>query len=256
MESNDHNFEIIIGGVVALLVLIAFLIVYLNNVQNTSIRRLMKLLQPFDLSFTTINKQTYATGFIEKMWAAFSVAKVKKGKGTLIKMRIKLDLPLSAQFHISTDRARTFIMHHARKDPKSWPLVAGRFYVKVLNPIFTPEKIIEAFSRNTRLDMDTFEENYEGIVIYRLDTTLFELADKDLIQSAAEVKNGMVLFTHTMFTDALTPDAFNEFVYESVKLARQVEKDLRPICPSTEEEDRKRAHVHKRLAARVAARKE
>jgi hypothetical protein len=255
MNGNESSFGIIIGGVVALLVFIGVLIYYLNNVQNTGIRRLMKLLQPFDLSFTTINKQTYATGFIEKMWVAFNVAKLKKGKGTLIKMRIKLDLPLSAQFHISTDRARTFVIHHARKDPKSWPFVAGKFYVKINNPVFAPEKIVEAFSRNTRLDIENFEDAYQGVVIYRLDTSLFEQADKDLIQSANEIKNSVVLFTHTMITDALTTDAFNEFVYESVKLAREVEKDLRPICPTTEDEERKRAHVHKRLAAKLAAKK-
>lgn len=255
MDIVKDTFAITMIGIVALLVLIGAMIYYLNNVQNTGAKRLIKLLQPFDLSFATINKQEYATGFIEKSWVAFHVAKVKKGKGLLIKMRTKLDLPSSAKFHISTDRARTFVIHNARKDPKNWPFVFGKFYVKVLNLDFTPEKIVETFARETRLAIDNFENTYQGVIVYTLDTSLFEHTDLDLTQGAPEVKNGIVLFTHVQLSASLSPDEFREFVYESVKLAKMVERDLRPICPTTDDEERKRAHAHKRLAAKLATKK-
>ncbi len=255
MNLDNTTFLLTMGGIILLLVGVGFMIYYLNNVQNTGTKRLIKFLRPYDLFFQEINKQEYATGFIEKGWVAINLVGSRRGEVTQIKMRLKLDVPLSAKFHIVSERARQFVVEHARKDPKNWPFVLGKFYVKTFSPDFAPEQIIESLSRETRVGIDTFENMYNGLVAYYMDGSLFEKADSDLMASAPEIKNSFILFTHITLTQQLTAEEFSEFMNETVKIAHLLEADLQKFLPVTEEEERRRNYAHKRLAAKVQKQK-
>jgi len=223
----------IIGG--ALIVIVAGATIYLNAVKDRVTPKLMKLLAPFEVSFNTYQKSTFAAGPIENARCTINILP-DTGNKLLAKMRIRLDVPGLPNFSFATKKTGVFLRKHAREHTERWPKVGDHYFVHTDNPALTSDGVVATFSDSTKLQIEEFERKYEGVLIYTIDNTLFHNLDKDLLMAMPEMLNKHVLLTHFYLKPGTADQAFHEFVRDSVKLVKYLQQDLTKIAVPVEPE--------------------
>jgi hypothetical protein len=223
----------VVGG--ALLLIVAGATIYLSSVQDKVTPKLMKLLSPFDVSFNTFKKSTFASGLIDGARGTINIIP-DTGNRLLAKMRIRLDVEGLPLFSFSTKKTSVFLRKHASEHTEKWPKVGDHYFVHIDDPKLTSDLIVESFSEATKLQIEEFERKYEGVLIYTIDNTVFHKLDQDLLKALPELLNEHVLMTHFYLQPGSKDDAFREFVRDSVQLVKTLQEDLKKISTPAEPE--------------------
>lgn len=233
------DIQIIIAASVSAVLVVAIAIFYLNSVRDDSSKRLVHLLEPFEVSYNSFRKSTFASGNFDGSRGTVSLQ--PEGRGTyLAKMVIRFDQAGLPGFSLSTKRTVSFLRKHAHEHAVKWPRVREDFYVRTLEASLSPEQLLATFKPATLEQMDDFERKYEGLLIYTVDGTLFKKMDKELLRAVPEYKDALVLFTHFYIKKTDSNKLFHDFAHDSVKLVRALNADLASIASPTEEHDHKR----------------
>lgn len=220
-----------IGLVVVLIALVAFA----NVGKNTTNQKLLKYLQPYELFFTTVKRQTFANGIIQRTWVAFNVIQRSKNY-ILIKMRTRIDLPSAPKFILCTEKTRRYVASHEHAEHvKQWTKADDQFYFFTQEAEFPKDQLLEAITPEIRAQVAQLESDYEGMLIYSIDAELFGQQDKNLQEALPELQHEIMLFTHVVISDKLNQDAFNQFVERSIQLANTLEKSLSFLVPPLDE---------------------
>lgn len=237
-DFTDPLTLIVAVGIGALVLTIAATF-YLNSVRDDSSKRLVQLLAPFDVSFDTYKKSTFATGTIGDTRGTINMVKEARGQ-FLAKMRIRFEMEGLPHFSLSTKRTVTFLSKNAHEHAEKWPIIADHFYVLAGDASVAAEQIVEALSPKTREHIDDFERKYEGILVYTADGTLFKKLDKDLLNAVPDINGELVLLTHFFIKKNEPSKLFHDFVNDSVKLMHELQADLKPFAKAVEEGAHKR----------------
>lgn len=242
--NNTDSFGIAMALTAAMMVAIGFAIWYLNRSRDTQTDILMRYLKPYQLFFNTINKNVYAMGQIGSNWIGFNIHRGRRDT-SLIKMRIRIDLPNAPRFYFCTEHAAGFLHKHSGRNPSKWPHLEGKYYIQSLDKDLTPQRVLDAMQPTTREFIEDFERRNEGVVLYSIDAALFSEADRSLVQSNPELEHELVLFTHIVVGPGLPTDLFKQFVDDSIKMAELLQSDLKVIYPEEEGSKRKAAKLKK-----------
>lgn len=226
---------------IGMLFIVVFAIVYLNSVRDDSSSRLVKMLDPFEVSFSTFKKATFASGTFDGIRGTINLTPESKGR-YLVKMRMRLDVPGLPVFSLSTERTSIFLRKYANEHTERWPRVGEGYFVKTESADLPSEAVTQALSSATLDHIDAFERQYEGILLYKADGTLFKRLDIDLLRAVPELRNQHLLMTHFYLQTKRGAEVFQAFVRDSAKLAKELQKDFASLAdapaPVTDEKRR------------------
>jgi hypothetical protein len=198
-----NEFQILLYVGAGLIVVVAIATIYLNSVKDDSSKRLVKMLEPFGVSYSTYKKATFATGEFDKIRGTINLTPSGSGK-YLVKMRMRLDIPTLPMFSLATERTGIFLRKYAHEHTERWPRIGEGYFVKTPDASLAGEAIAATFSPATATHLDEFERRYEGVLIYKSDGTLFKKLDIELLRAVPELRNQHLILTHFYQTSSAT----------------------------------------------------
>lgn len=217
----------------ALLLLVFMIVWYLNKASGGShVAKLVQYASPFELAFDSHGSETYASGTVDGKWVVFNIQTSAFGSQIHIRMRTLMDFPLEVKLFFSTARQRNYLVRHGYKMAKQWERTPEGFYFQDMVPYPNASEFVGALGNEALDIVSEFEEQYDGLLIYDLDGSLFGKYDQRVMATFPEVREQTVLFAHIELTDRLSSDDFERFVRDAVKLTKAIEHDMQKLFPN------------------------